>query len=384
MFCKKWILILCAFLPALFSVAGEKIKHGGLVFEERARNGLAITEYEGGQSSVVIPEQVDGKPVTAIDGKVFYYLYRDSIQEVHIPKTVTNIGMFNFASCPLLKEICVDEENPAFSSKDGVLFNKDQTVLIQAPRGLAGRYTIPDTVKELGRSAFHGCSKLVLLVLPKSFETYGEYTFGSSTKMPASYTLELDPENPWFSISDDGFLLSKDGTEFLMCTDKLIEEYEIPKNIKTVGKNAFEDCREMKEVSIPESIEQIEDSAFAYCYSLGEVELPSSLLSIGERGFYGCDFKTIDIPDSVKTIGPFAFARCEKLEKITIPKSVQRVPEKLFWNCHNLRQVKIEKGVESIGSSFVEKCESLRDVDVPSGTAVSPSAWKGSPLEGEK
>lgn len=384
MFCKKWALILYAFFPALFPVAGEEIKYGGLVFEERPRDGLVITKYEGGASSLVIPEQVDGKPVTEIDLKVFYYLTDNPIQEVRIPKTITRIGFFNFAACPSLRNICVDEENPVFSSKNGILFNKNQTVLIQAPCGLSGKYIIPDTVKELGPSAFYGCSKIVLLVLPKSFESYGANTFGSSTIVPASYKLELDPENPRFSTSNDGFLLSKDETKFLMCTDKLIKKYKIPQNIKTVGKNAFGDCREMREVSIPENIEQIEDSAFAYCYSLGEVELPPSLQSIGDRAFYGCDFKTINIPDGVKTIGPFAFARCEKLEKITIPKSVQHIPERLFWKCNNLRKVEIEEGVKSVGAYFVEDCERLRDVDVPSSVSVSPSAWRGSPLDEKK
>ena len=44
----------------------------------------------------------------------------------------------------------VDTNNPAYSSVDGVLFNKSQTTLIQCPGAKTGSYTIPNSVTSIG------------------------------------------------------------------------------------------------------------------------------------------------------------------------------------------------------------------------------------------
>ena len=44
---------------------------------------------------------------------------------------------------------------------DGVLFDKNQTALIQYPTGKQGAYTIPNRVKSIGDEAFYGCDELV-------------------------------------------------------------------------------------------------------------------------------------------------------------------------------------------------------------------------------
>jgi hypothetical protein len=44
----------------------------------------------------------------------------------------------------------VDGTNNDFSSRDGILFNKAQTILIQYPGGKAGTYTIPSSVTSIG------------------------------------------------------------------------------------------------------------------------------------------------------------------------------------------------------------------------------------------
>ena len=52
--------------------------------------------------------------------------------------------------CTSLTAITVDAANPAYSSVDGVLFDKSQTTLLQYPDGKAGAYTIPDSVTSIG------------------------------------------------------------------------------------------------------------------------------------------------------------------------------------------------------------------------------------------
>src|SRR5262249_16104045 len=64
---------------------------------------------------------------------------------VSIHANVTNIGFAAFAVCNALTNISVDGPASIYSSAGGVLFDKMQTMLIQAPGGLSGDYEIPDT-----------------------------------------------------------------------------------------------------------------------------------------------------------------------------------------------------------------------------------------------
>ncbi len=82
-----------------------------------------------------------------------------SYSVINIPSSVTSIGSYAFIDCAGLTAINVDSDNPNYSSIDGVLFNKDQTILIQYPAGKsADMYMIPDTVTAIGKGAFFGCN----------------------------------------------------------------------------------------------------------------------------------------------------------------------------------------------------------------------------------
>ena len=85
----------------------------------------------------------------------------------------------SFESCNELSEIIVDENNPSYSSENGVLFNKDKTALIKYPaRKGDSEYTIPSTVKRVEARAFEHC-KLTNIVIPEGVTEFGLYAFYS-------------------------------------------------------------------------------------------------------------------------------------------------------------------------------------------------------------
>ena len=101
--------------------------------------------FEGCTSltSVVIPDSV-----TSIGDSAFTNC--DSLTSVTIPVSVTEIDNDAFFNCDGLTAIEVDPNNPAYSSVDGVLFDKEQTILLQCPENKfdadASTYSIPDSV----------------------------------------------------------------------------------------------------------------------------------------------------------------------------------------------------------------------------------------------
>ena len=84
-------------------------------------------------TEVTIPEGV-----TSIGTEAFSNC---SLTEVNIPQSVTSIGIRTFASCNDLTKFDVDSRNTVYSSKDGVLFNKAQTELLQYPLGKSNAST---------------------------------------------------------------------------------------------------------------------------------------------------------------------------------------------------------------------------------------------------
>ena len=123
-----------------------------------------------------------------------------SLREIYIPSTVSNITSSAFSRCGILN-IVVSENNNTYSSKDGVMFDKQKTTLIRyAKDGIQPDYVVPSGVtiinngafmhchslisviipegmKEIKTSAFANCDKLKTITLPSSITTIGNYAF---------------------------------------------------------------------------------------------------------------------------------------------------------------------------------------------------------------
>jgi len=112
-----------------------------------------------GLTSVTIPNSV-----RIID---WFAFFNTGLTSVSIPGSVTVIEEQAFSNCDALTSIEVAANNPNFSSRNGALFNKNQTVLIQFPLGRQGAYTIPNTVTTIKQGAFSNTS-LTSITIPSS------------------------------------------------------------------------------------------------------------------------------------------------------------------------------------------------------------------------
>jgi len=90
-----------------------------------------------------------------------------SLNTIMLPASVSFIGNVPFFQSYSLTNITVDPSNSNYSSLNGVLYNKDQTKLIECPNGLVGSYSIPSGVTDIGNSAFDFCA-LAQIYIPAS------------------------------------------------------------------------------------------------------------------------------------------------------------------------------------------------------------------------
>ncbi|GIT38148.1 MAG: hypothetical protein Ct9H300mP7_0690 [Verrucomicrobiota bacterium] len=146
---------------------------------------------ETASGALAIPSIYEGKPVTSIGDWAFYECTK--LTRVTIPDSVTGIGYAAFSKCGSLKSIDVGEGNTEYSSGDGVLFDKNKTVLIHFPAGKGGHYTIPDGVTSIGDHAFIQCARLTSVTIPDSVTSIGALAFRDcyglkSVRIPDSIT----------------------------------------------------------------------------------------------------------------------------------------------------------------------------------------------------
>jgi hypothetical protein len=167
---------------------------------------------------------------------------------INIPSSVTSIELYAFVSFKGL--IMVDEANSTYSSRDGVLFNKTQTTLIQCPVSKVGSYTIPSSVISIGVYAFYSCSGLSSVIIPEGVNSIGSDAFGYCTKLAA---------------------------------------IAIPSSVRQIGDNAFRSCDLLASLTIHEGATSIGNNAFYDCSKLTSVNIPLSVTSISTGAFRDCD-----------------------------------------------------------------------------------------------
>jgi hypothetical protein len=184
-----------------------------------------------------------------------------------IPASVSVIDPMAFSNSS--GDVTVANDNPNYSSIDGVLFDKNQTTLIHIPTNKAGSYVIPLTVTTIAQQAFRRCHQLSTVTLPE--------------------------------------------------------------NLSRIEDGAFCECFELSSITFPESVNYIGPRAFAFCNKLQNIEIPPRITVIESGAFYACiDLITVNIPFGVTTIKTDAFYACNGLSSIVLPASVKTIESFAF------------------------------------------------------
>lgn len=107
----------------------------------------------------------------------------------------------------------------------------------------------------------------------------------------------------------------------------------LPDKCTQIGRNAFSNCRFLKNVKLSDALTEIDDYTFDYCYELRTFKLPEMLKAIGQDAFRYCSYIAFDFPESLKSIGYCAFQNTnrygEKAELI-LPKNVSSIGQWAF------------------------------------------------------
>ena len=137
-------LLLCALLslPA-FAEEGEEMEEwicGDYTYVLLEDGGARITDYEGEDAELSIPDELDGHPVREIGEEAFYWC--DFLTTITLPDALTSIGDNAFSGCFSLTTV-----------------------------------TLPDSLTSIGNRAFGACDSLTAITLPDSLTSIGANPF---------------------------------------------------------------------------------------------------------------------------------------------------------------------------------------------------------------
>jgi hypothetical protein len=348
-------VLLTVILPLISMQTNQALTAGDYMYE--VTDGLAtITGYVGAGGDVVVPATLDGFQVVAINRYAFYN--NRSMTSISIPGNITSIGSGAFNRCMALSAIQVDEANPAYMSRDGVLFDATGVTLIQYPIGRTDTtYTIPSGVNTIGEIAFNYCQTITSIVIPNGVTGIGSAAFSDCSNL-ASVTLPG-------SITSIGY------RAFLNCYN--LASVTLLDGITSLGTRTFDGCSKLNEITIPGSITSIGEQVFYGCTSLTSISLPEGLTSIGYGAFYECQSLTgITLPSSITSIGVAAFSYCRNLSGILLPEGLTSISSNLFYQCSSLTSITLPSSITSIGTSAFSGCKNLSGILLPEGlTSIS-------------
>lgn len=100
-----------------------------------------------------------------------------SLERVIIPKEVKEFSPGMVYNCDNFTEFIVDDDSEYFSTINGVLVSKDKKQLISVPCGIADIYEVPDSITQITKGAFFGCSLLTEVVCDVEKITIDEMAF---------------------------------------------------------------------------------------------------------------------------------------------------------------------------------------------------------------
>lgn len=232
----------------------NKITSDGYRFLQK-KDHISILGYNGQESDLTIPDTINSLPVTTIDVSAF--AHNATIETIMLPDSITQLSKSAFEGCTSLREIELGEGIEIIEQRSFASCVSLRSVCL------------PYWLKSVKKEAFEGCVSLVELYYYNAMK--GGVSASSKSK-------------------------------------RSTRESILPNGVEYIGPRAFKGCTSLDSFYIPYKLRKISSQLFEDCTALAEVHVHNIVKTIGSQSFKGCSLlQEIRLPLSCKTIGENAF-----------------------------------------------------------------------------
>ena len=279
-------------------------------------------------------------------------------------------------SISIQAEVVIDGEKYPVTSINRKAFEKSNLKILM----------IPESVKEVGNSAFDKCDNLTTVYIPESVLYIGN-AFSECKNLTTLYYNAKNCNTDIKSFDYKNSLFSWCGSLKTLNIGNKVEiipecafykcwglnSLDIPNSVKCIRENAFGDCWGLESVTIGNSVTDIDNYAFKGCKNIKKISIPNSLKYVGRNVFEGCDNLQYNEYDNAFYIGndknPYVLlvkAKSMYITSCNIHPDCRIIYEEAFKGCGNLASIKIPTSIVNIGYKAFEDCEGLKKAEFAS------------------
>ena len=315
-----------------------------------------------------------------------------SLRQIMLPQSVTSIEEYAFVNCNNLKDICIQ----SLETWCGITFKSANSNPLYPSRflNLNGQrifsLTIPEGVTSIGDFAFYECREIKKVTLPKSLERIGAYAFSGCTGLTE---LTLPDKVSYVGLNAFRDCSCISGlTVGRIIGEKTLNELYIPTdNLKTVyiteaadaiAANAFKDCPKLFSVRIPATMRTVGKDAFFNCKCLSRVDITSvedwckidfvcpysnPLHRAPKLHLNGMEVTCLTVPEGVTKIKNYAFYNFAGMKLLYLPEGLTSIGESAFYQCSALTGVVLPDSVTTLGQEAFRKCSAMTSLTIGDG-----------------
>lgn len=224
----------------------------------------------------------------------------------------------------------VESGNPNYSSKNGVLYSKDGTILILYPSNKLDSHYSAEGVTEIADYAFQASSNL------KSVDLNGVQKIGEGAFLDSGIESLIIPD----SVTEVGYFTFSRSN---------IKSLKLGNGLEELSYHMFKDCRSLESIDFGNYVKSLDGGqVFENCTSLKSIHLPSQITNLGRATFRGCTSLESFSSQSISHIAFDAFRNCTNLKSVVLNEGITDIYTGAFMNTRALQSISIPSTVKYI------------------------------------